>query len=862
MPKHKTVKKTCYVCHTSSKQVQIPSSIRPGEPGPSGIIELEGRPKELTEYILKNNLEYCPHCGYIAGDIEEKTSITEDFLSSPDYRSLQDPKLPFSPSLYLRAALLAMAEHNREKAIDYYIRAAWCADSLLNPEFAIYCRKKALSLIFEDNKTFADISSKKWIQILDSMRRCGDFTHVITVCTSLLPIVGPVMQQILAYELSCAKQGDSEPHTDHDAATGYQFQSFSPKADEEFIIDGRSYAVDDDCFGNGWNWNAETRTLVLSNYHGNAISAVRDITIQLELMDNWIHNSHGPGIHVHYGNLKISGPGFLSINGDDGGIFVESGILEISNIILTIHTKKCGIFASGNISITKGFFDIRSETTGIKSISGGLTATVGSVLKIYGLNSGIDLADYLNLSTGRYQIESPKGCGTVSRHGSFDFSECSIDIICNDTCILLENGNISARLVSGTLNGFFGAKVNGTCSITKSNIHISGEECGLFVSKNLDISYSRCESSGKTAIATDGYLQVHGGNISASGEIGILVGGDMKSAEGILMLQGDTALQVSGNAEISAGLVMGVGRISGIVVTGSYSQSGGYISFTGEAQDGMRILGKEMKIIHSTISVSGRNCGMGVAGDIKLEDINLSVSGNIALSGRSLELNFGDIQASGEEIGISLKGGNLTVGETVSLHATGNVGIFATNDIWIHDGELQVTGQFGGIVMESGNLHFTHGVLEISGDEYGILLQSGSLHMTGGMTTVTNSRMTDSGGCGIAVEQGDMETGGILTVHGESYAIFVPCGDISIKRGKVEAYGYRSGITGKSLALHNSILTAYGKTQGAVVLSGKEPWDDDNLIVLAGKSFKTATETVYSGQTFIHAYAIQLPGVS
>jgi hypothetical protein len=225
------------------------------------------------------------------------------------------------------------------------------------------------------------------------------------------------------------------------------------------------------------------------------------------------------------------------------------------------------------------------------------------------------------------------------------------------------------------------------------------------------------------------------------------------------------------------------------------------------------------------------------------------------------------MKVAGEEIGLNIQGGALILVDTVTVNATGNVGIYTTGDINLHAGALQVTGQFGGVVLESGSLVIAGGAIEIFGDEFGILLQSGSMEVLGGMIRVTNARMTDSGGCGIAVEKGNLAVGSlaagsIMTINGESYAISVPCGEIFMRHGVFEAYGFRAGIKGKSLTLKDAALTAYGKTEGAVVLTGHEPWNDEGVVILAGKSTQKATDTVYSGQKFVHVYTVHPPDAS
>jgi hypothetical protein len=863
MPQIETVPKICFVCHKSSKQINSAPSTHPVTAGTSGIVELEGRPKELTTDILKNQLEVCPHCGYIAKDIGEKTVITKDFLQSPDYCDLQNPDIPPLASRYIRAARIQLEENDPEKAIDYYLSAAWSADTMSHREIAVSCRRKALSLIFAGNKTLADIPSNKWVPVLDTMRRCGDFDSVITYCTSLLAIAGPTLKQGLDYELFCARQHDGEPHTNLDAANSNQYRSGAPEANEEFVIGGRSYSGEDDCHGKGWNWVAETRTLVLSNYHGSSIEASGDLTIRVEQIDNQIFSPHGPGIRIRNGNLKLTGIAALSIMGDDGGIFVESGSLQIVQTVLTIRTNEYGIYASGNISVTDGsVLDISSETTAIRSVFGGLTITGMCSLTIYGNRAGIDLAGDMNFSVGGLKIESPEGCGILIHHGSIDLSSAVFDAFCGDIGIRLEEGSLTVDISTFDLNATSCVQVNGSCNILRSNGTLSGEDYGCFVSRNMDLS-GNYEISGKTAIAVGGNLQIQNGNITASGETGISVGGDLNYLGGGLMLTGDTAMQIAGNAEISGGRIMGIGKINGIVVNGSYTMSGGDVSVSGEAEDGMRISGKKMTSTFGSITVSGRKNGLVVAGSAVIESIHLSASGNIGFSvGKSLKIERGRLKVTGVEIGLSVKEGNLILGTVVNMNVNGNVGIYTTKDIGIHGATVIVTGRFGGIVSEKGNLIISHGRVEITADDYGVLIPSGSAKIPYGIVRITNSRMRDSVGCGIVVEKGDLELGGLVMIESENCGISVPCGEISMMTGKIEAYGFRAGITGKSLTIKEASLTAYGKTEGAVVLTERGPWNDAGVVVQAGRLGKSATDEVYSGQRFLHAYTERVPDAS
>lgn len=851
------IKKKCFVCGQVSKQRTRKSTFHSGMTGPSGIVELDGRPVELTETILKRQLDACPYCGYIAQDIGERTAVSRDFLKSPDYCRLQNPGIPPSSSRYMRAALIQLEENNLEKAAELFLAAAWCTDHYLNYEIAASCRQRALSLIFAGNRTFADLPPEKWVPVLDTMRQCRDFDTVISRATDLLPGAGPALQQDLEYEISCAQQQDSEPHTNCEAAN-FRHKPRSLSAGEELVIGGKPYCAEDDCYGTGWNWVAETRTLVLSSYHGPGIEAYGDITIHMDKIENQIVSSRGPGILVHDGNLKISGSSILSIQAQAGGIVVDNGTFGIARTVLVIRTNGYGILAQGTISVTDhSILDVSSETIAVKSASGGLISGGQAGLIIHGACAGLDLAGDTSLSTGAHSVGSADGCGILVRHGSLTCSSGALDFAARDACIRLGDGDLILSEITADMNGSSCAEVHGSCSILSGRGSFLGTETGFLVSMDMSLC-GKYDFSGKNPLSVGGDLQIEQGNVTASGETGISVGGDLHYAGRGLVVTGDTAMEIGGNTEITDGQIMASGRINGIVVHGSYTQLNGDVCASGGAGDGIRIAGKMMRVGGGSLSASGRDNGLVVAGHAAIDSVALlSASGNTGFSvGKSLKFETGNLVITGTEIGLSVGNGNLITGITVTLKATGNVGIYAAKDIGIHGGRLQVTGKFCGIICEKGNLIINAGILEIGADEYGLLLQSGSMKVLGGIFRITGSRMKDEGGCGIVIEKGRLDAAQcIMTINGGSYGISVPCGDISLA-GKFEVFGFRAGISGRSLALGNVSITLYGKNEGAVVLSEPGSWSKDTVVIRAGKSGRTSKDTVYSGQRYLHAYTV------
>ena len=76
------IERKCWVCGEMSEQAGLASTNRFGSP------DLDLRPPEMERSTMEWWLEECPHCGYVANDLSEKTDITKDWLKNNQYSSM------------------------------------------------------------------------------------------------------------------------------------------------------------------------------------------------------------------------------------------------------------------------------------------------------------------------------------------------------------------------------------------------------------------------------------------------------------------------------------------------------------------------------------------------------------------------------------------------------------------------------------------------------------------------------------------------------------------------------------------------------------------------------------------------------
>ena len=74
-----TIDIKCTVCAKTSPQTVLTSTSTFGYP------DLDLRPSEMKRSTMFAWLQECPHCGYVAVDIENELEVSSDLLKSDEY---------------------------------------------------------------------------------------------------------------------------------------------------------------------------------------------------------------------------------------------------------------------------------------------------------------------------------------------------------------------------------------------------------------------------------------------------------------------------------------------------------------------------------------------------------------------------------------------------------------------------------------------------------------------------------------------------------------------------------------------------------------------------------------------------------
>ena len=197
----------CAVCGNVSEYRII------GSTNAFGSSDLDLRPPQMERGTMPLWVHECPVCGYVANSVKDKTTVTVDFLKSPEYLNCSGIEFKsWLAVMFYKQYLILLHDGNKEGAFLAALHAAWACDDERDLENAVRCRKLALPLVTE--LIDGDPENKETLSLMraDIMRRAGLFSELKSMYSSAV-YSEDLMNTIIKFELDCAEKEDTACYT-------------------------------------------------------------------------------------------------------------------------------------------------------------------------------------------------------------------------------------------------------------------------------------------------------------------------------------------------------------------------------------------------------------------------------------------------------------------------------------------------------------------------------------------------------------------------------------------------------------------------------------------------------------------------
>lgn len=202
------IEQKCPVCGKPSLVSVLTSTSTWGYP------DLDLRPAEMQRSSMFAWLAECPHCGYVSGNFNNGTDITEEFLQGDDYKSLEG--FEFKSDLakrFYRAYLIAKELNDSRNCFFNLLHCAWACDDAEDSN-ATEIRKKAISYI-DDFEAGEDEKRNLMCMKADMLRRSGQFDRVVEEFTDMT-IGEELHDKIINFQIGKAEKKDTAYYTVED----------------------------------------------------------------------------------------------------------------------------------------------------------------------------------------------------------------------------------------------------------------------------------------------------------------------------------------------------------------------------------------------------------------------------------------------------------------------------------------------------------------------------------------------------------------------------------------------------------------------------------------------------------------------
>lgn len=199
----------CSVCGKSSPQPVLMSTNAMGYP------DLDLRPPEMKRSTMNAWILECPHCGYVASDLEDELEISKEFLESEEYLSCDGYDFKSNLSkLFYKGYLIAKQSNDALGCFVNLRDCAWKCDDY-EDENAKAIRKQALPYIDELIQEDDEDKDSLIVMKSDFLRRSGEFEQLFSEYENLT-IGNELLDNIIQFEIQKARENDVDCYTVED----------------------------------------------------------------------------------------------------------------------------------------------------------------------------------------------------------------------------------------------------------------------------------------------------------------------------------------------------------------------------------------------------------------------------------------------------------------------------------------------------------------------------------------------------------------------------------------------------------------------------------------------------------------------
>ncbi|MBQ3253418.1 MAG: hypothetical protein IJA65_02590 [Acholeplasmatales bacterium] len=166
-----------------------------------GSCDLDTRPAPPIRYLIGEDIQVCPHCGYVHTKLSSKIKGSATILESEEFKEIDKKGFPKEAANYLKAAYLI---RDNEDKFYHYLSAAWVCDDKSEDDLAIVAREYAIEI----GKKMKDVSTDFHLIMIDLYRRTKRFKEASELCDKLGSLSG-TFGAIVKFQRKLLKKKDS-----------------------------------------------------------------------------------------------------------------------------------------------------------------------------------------------------------------------------------------------------------------------------------------------------------------------------------------------------------------------------------------------------------------------------------------------------------------------------------------------------------------------------------------------------------------------------------------------------------------------------------------------------------------------------